>query len=152
MKRLALLTLFALCANVGSLLAAESAPAFDDKADPAKDVQAAAQKASAEKKRILLDVGGEWCIWCHILDKAIAADPPVTALLAAKYVTVKVNFSEENENKTFLAKYPKIESYPHLIVLDERGKHLTSQDPSVFEKGKGYDVRALETFLKKWAP
>jgi hypothetical protein len=75
----------------------------------------------------------------------------LTDLLEARYVVVKVNFSEENWNKPFLSQYPAIESYPHLIVLDEKGKLLLSQNPNIFEKGKGYDPRALEAFLKKWA-
>jgi thioredoxin-related protein len=151
MKRLALLTLLALTATVGALQAAESAK-FDPKRDPATDLKAAVKQATAEKKRILLDVGGEWCGWCHLLDKTFAGDPVLTDLLATKFVVMKVNFSEENENQPFLSKYPEFNSYPHLIVLDSNGKLLLAQNPVIFEKGKGYDPRALETFLKKWAP
>lgn len=151
MKRFALLFALALIAAVGSLQAADGKSGFDPKRDPAKDVQAAVQKAGPENKRILLDVGGEWCAWCHLLDKTFAGDKALSDLLASRYVVVKVNFSEENWNKAFLSQYPAIESYPHLFVLDEKGKLLISQNPVSFEKGKGYDPRALEAFLKKWA-
>lgn len=151
MKRFALLTVLSLFAAAGALQAAGTAK-FDPKRDPATDLKAAIKQATAEKKRILLDVGGEWCGWCHLLDKTFAGDPVLADLLASKYVVLKVNFSEENENKAFLSKYPAIESYPHLIVLDSNGRHLLSQNPVSFESGKGYEPRALEAFLKKWAP
>ena len=65
---------------------------------------------------------------------------------------MKVNFSEENENKAFLAAYPEIKGYPHLFVLDADGKLLHSQFTGDLEKGKGYDRGKFFAFLKGWAP
>ena len=44
---------------------------FDPVADPFKDIQIAVNEAQKINKRILLDVGGEWCIWCHRIDAFI---------------------------------------------------------------------------------
>ena len=41
---------------------------YDPTHNPVKDLEATVQRAQAESKRILLDVGGEWCGWCHTLD------------------------------------------------------------------------------------
>lgn len=52
--------------------AAQDLPAkFDPARDPAKDVAAAA--TTAQGKRVIVDVGGQWCAWCHILDRDTAA-------------------------------------------------------------------------------
>ena len=91
---------------------------FDPKRDPAKDLAEAVKVAKKQNKRILLDVGGEWCGWCHKLDKFFATNLEAAKILKEKYFVVKVNFSPENENVAFLSKYPKISGYPHLFVLE----------------------------------
>ena len=125
---------------------------FDPKRDPAKDLQAAVVKAKKENKRILLDVGGEWCGWCKLLDQYFIDKKDIGAYLNTNYIVVKVNFSPENENKAFLGAFPKIEGYPHFFVLEKDGKFLHSQNTALLEEGQGYSDEKMMTFLKKWAP
>lgn len=125
---------------------------FDPKRDPASDLEMAKVEAQRGGKRIMLDVGGEWCSWCHRLDKLVEEDGEIRSLRDANYVWMKVNFSEENENKAFLAAYPEIKGYPHLFVLDAAGKLLHSQFTGDLEKGKGYDRVKFVAFMKQWAP
>ena len=125
---------------------------FDPKANAAADIKAGIAKAAKENKRVLLDVGGEWCGWCHKLDKVFAEDKPIAAILAKSYVVVKVNFSPENENKAVLSKYPEIKAYPHLFVLDKTGKLLHSQDTGLLEEGDHHDQKKVIEFLRKWSP
>ncbi|MGJ5820390.1 thioredoxin family protein [Paludibaculum fermentans] len=125
---------------------------YDPKANPATDLKRAMERARQENKHVLLDVGGEWCSWCHRLDRFFAANAELLAFRESRFVFLKVNFSPENENKEFLAQYPKIEGYPHLIVLDCNGKLLRSQETDVLEEGKGYNLQRFNDFLKSWAP
>ena len=125
---------------------------FDPKRDPASDLEMAQVEAQRGGKRVLLDVGGEWCSWCHILDKFVEGDAEIRSFRDANYVWMKVNYSEENENQAFLSKYPEIKGYPHLFVLDADGKLLHSQFTGELEKGKGYDRDKFFAFLKAWAP
>jgi hypothetical protein len=64
---------------------------------------------------------------------------------------VKVNFSEENKNEKVLSRYPKIEGYPHIFVLEKNGKLLHSQDTGLLESGDHHDHDKVLAFLKKWA-
>lgn len=125
---------------------------FDPKRDPKADLQAAVIKASASGKRIILDVGGEWCGWCVYMDKYFLENPELAKLRDNNFVWIKINMSPENENKEFLSVYPEPMGYPHLYVLDEQGKLLHSQHTNVLEAGKGYNLQAFTEFLKKWAP
>ncbi len=125
---------------------------FDPLRDPARDLETAKVEAQRGGKRILLDVGGEWCSWCHILDKLVEGDAEIRSFRDANFVWMKVNYSEENQNKAFLSPYPEIKGYPHLFVLDAEGKLLHSQFTGDLEKGKGYDRRKVLAFLKEWAP
>ena len=131
---------------------AAAAAGFDPARDPAKDVAAAAAAAQAQGKRVMVDVGGEWCVWCHILDGFIESNPDVRALVDENYVVVKVNWSRENKNEAFLSRWPAVNGYPHLFVLDASGKLLHSQDTGVLESGRGYDKAKFVEFLRKWAP
>lgn len=124
---------------------------YDPQRDAAADIQDAIKEAQRTKKRILLEVGGEWCSWCHTLDKFFDLNPDLLALREKNFVTVKINFSEENENKEILSRYDAIHGYPHIFVLDSDGAYLHSQETGALESGKSYDLERLTAFLKKWA-
>ena len=125
---------------------------YDPKADPAVELQKTVAVAKESGKNILLDVGGEWCSWCHKLDAFFETNEDVSAFLLANYVPLKINMSKENKNEEFLSKLPKIEGYPHLVVLDPNGKLLHSQETGALEEGKGHSHDKVLAFLKEWAP
>jgi thiol:disulfide interchange protein len=126
---------------------------FDPRRNPDTDLKDAIAKATAENKRIILDVGGEWCGWCRLMDKFIYQNAVLGELERNNYIWVKINMSEENENKAFLASYPRASGYPHLFVLEKDGTLLQSQDTSLLEDGgKSYDLEKFTEFLIKWSP
>lgn len=154
MTRLLVLIL-ASCLAVGGLVPSTSAqdlPAkFDPARDAAKDVAAATAAAKAQGKRVIVDVGGEWCSWCHLLDRFLDDNADVRTLRDKGYVWVKVNWSKENKNEALLSRWPKVEGYPHLFVLDGDGKLLHSQETGSLESGKGYDKAKFVDFLRRWS-
>ena len=102
---------------------------------------------------MLVDVGGNWCIWCYEMERYFEANSDLRAFRDRNFVTVKVNWSPENKNEAVLSKYPKISGYPHLFVLDKAGNLIHSQDTSKLEDGqKSYDKEKFTAFLKEWAP
>ena len=123
---------------------------FDPKRDAMQDIGLALTEAQRSNRRVLLDVGGEWCIWCHRLDTVIAKHPALAALLHKKFVVVKVNYSKENKNEKALSRLPKVPGYPHLFVLSEDGMLLHSQNTSEFESGKRYDPEKIMAFVQAW--
>jgi len=74
---------------------------YDPRRDPQADLQLAVAKAQAQRKRILLDVGGNWCTWCHILDNYLATDRAVGDAFESSFVILKINWSPENQNAAF---------------------------------------------------
>lgn len=124
---------------------------YDPKADPKSDLRAALAQASRDGRNVLMDVGGEWCSWCHRMDKFIGDHEELRTLLEKNYVLVKVNFSEENKNDAFLAGYPKVAGYPHMFVLDAKGKLLESKNTGDLEEGKGYNLERFVEFLNRYS-
>ena len=125
---------------------------YDPKRDAGRDINDAVAEAKRTNLRILLEVGGEWCSWCHILDEYFDKHRDLTALRDKNFVTVKIDFSDENPNKEVLSRYGPINGYPHIFVLDSDGKFLHSQGTAVFEEGRGYVLERLTTFLTHWSP
>jgi thiol:disulfide interchange protein len=126
------------------------APGYDVSRDPAKDLQVAIAEATRTHKRILLEVGGDWCVYCNMMDNAFESHPELRKVRDNWYVTLKVNYSHENPNEAFLSHYPRIPDYPHFFVLDSKGNLLRSQPTHSFEHGKSYNVGKIDSFLKKW--
>ena len=124
---------------------------YDPKADPKADFKAALAQASKEGRNVLMDVGGEWCSWCHRMDKFIADHEELSTLLEENYVLVKVNFSEENKNERFLSHYPKVAGYPHIFVFNSSGKLLISKSTGDLEEGKSHNLQRFTEFLKQYA-
>ncbi len=151
---------------------------FDPIRNPNQDLETAIAKAQKENKRIILDIGGEWCGWCLAMDFYFMKNSSLEKLRDKNFVWLKVNMSDKNENKEFLAKYPEIKAYPHLFILEKDGSLLHSQDTSELEKKfqpivvpknvkdkKGYiekesskqmlssyNLQRFSDFLKKWSP
>lgn len=149
---------------------------FDPKRDPNLDLQNAILKAQKENKRIILDIGGEWCGWCKKMEYYFMQNPKLEKLRDKNYVWVRINMSEENENKEFLSKYPAISAYPHLFVLEKDGSLLHSQNTEEIEepdvpiivpsnvknkekflkaayekkKARSYNLQKFTDFLNKW--
>jgi len=124
---------------------------FNPAANPFDDLQKAIAIAQKTGKRIILDVGGEWCVWCHRIDKFLHSDKEINDFLDKHFIIVKVNYSSENKNEKFLSQYPEIKGYPHFFVLESDGTFLHSQDTGLLEEGKSYSKTKVLKFLRKWA-
>jgi thiol:disulfide interchange protein len=135
-----------------AVVRAAGSAGYDPRRDPAADLRAAVEEAQRSGRRILLEVGGEWCVWCHVFQDLVDKDKEVAARLRDGFVVVKVNWSPENENTRFLSAYPPIPGYPHFFVLESDGTYLRSQPVDPFTQGSGYDRAKVLAFLKQWSP
>lgn len=140
-------------AQAGAAKTAARPAIFDPARDALKDLQEGVAEAARAGRRVLVDVGGNWCGWCHEMERFIEAHAELKALRDKKFVTVKVNYSPENRNQAVLSKYPEIKGYPHLFILEKDGSLLHSQDTALLEDGKSsYVLEKFSAFLKQWAP
>lgn len=118
--------------------------------DPFVDGKAAIELATKTQRRILIEVGGDWCKWCHILDKFIKSDSEIEQALHKTFVVLKVNVSDENSNEKFLSSFPKALGYPHMYVTESDGRVVKSQDTAEFLVNLKYSKQKFMIFLNKW--
>ena len=107
---------------------------YPDSAQAEADIAAALAPAAREKKRVLLDFGGNWCGDCHVLE-IYFHDAANRDLLDANYVLVPVNIGHFDENLDIAARYgvPVAKGVPALAVLEPSGQVVYSQRNGEFE-------------------
>ncbi len=125
---------------------------YDPARDPFTDGKRALQYAKQSKRRVLIELGGDWCTYCRKLDRFIAATDAVKDVLYRKFVVLKINVSEENDNKEFRDGLPRTFGFPHIFVADSDGNILYSKDTTqLLEQGRYSPDKFIE-FLQQWAP
>jgi uncharacterized protein len=77
-------------------------------------------RARAEKRLVLLDVGAEWCHWCHVMDDTTYREPEVLRLLSERYVPVRVDADAQPD----LANRYEDYGWPATVVFDAEGREL----------------------------
>lgn len=125
---------------------------FDPKRNAADDVRRAVASAKRDGKRVLLEIGGNWCSFCKVLDRFFDANSELMAFRQKNYVYVKINFSEENRNVETLDQLPLVRGFPHFFVLDQKGELVRSQRVALLGDNTGYDPARFLAFMKAFAP
>jgi thiol-disulfide isomerase/thioredoxin len=143
--------------NTRRLVAEQTEPKpviYHPEADAAQDIRNGVAEAKRTGKNVLIQIGGQWCIWCMRLHRTIAADPELQRLLSDNYVVVHVNYSPENKNEKTLAElgYPQRFGFPVLVILDGDGKRLHTQDSGYLEDGDFHSKTKLARFFEQWSP
>ena len=113
------------------------------------------KKAKTENKNIILQAGGNWCIWCLRFNDFVQTTPELKEIVDANYFYYHLNYSPENKNEKVFAKYDNPGEkfgYPVFVVLDQNGKMIHTQDSAVLEEGKGYSKEKVKEFFEKWTP
>ena len=127
---------------------------YNPTANAKADVKAAVEKAKQEGKHVLLQIGGNWCIWCMRFNEKVTTNDTLKTALSKDFVIYHLNYSKENKNEEMLAElgFPQRFGFPVFVVLDANGNRLHTQNSEYLEEGKGYNTTKIFNFLKQWSP
>ena len=117
------------------------------------DIQNAVKLAKKERKNVIIQAGGNWCIWCLRFNNYVQQTPELKKIVDDNYVYYHLNWSPENKNEKIFASYGNPGEkfgYSFFIVLDENGKQIHTQDSSVLEEGSGYSLEKVKEFFTTW--
>jgi len=128
----------------------EYSTVYDAKRDPFQDGRDAIALAEKTNRFVLIEVGGDWCVWCHVLEQFIKNNKDVYKALHDNYVVLKVNVNDENDNKEFLSGLPKANGYPHLFITKGDGTVIYSTDTTRLVKDGKYVHERVMAFLNHW--
>jgi len=127
---------------------------YTPEANAEKEIKDAVKLAKDQGKHVLIQIGGNWCIWCARFNDFITSDKSIDSLVNNNYVVYHLNYSKENKNETLLAKYgyPQRFGFPVFLILDGKGNLLHIQNSSYLEKDKGYSKENVTGFFNDWTP
>lgn len=151
MKRLWLLIICILFGLQGFSQQTAIQKVYHPEADAAKAIANAKKNAAKNKKHTMIFVGGNWCTWCMRLDRFLNGNDSLKTLLN-EYEVVHVNYSKENKNEKVLhsLQEPQRFGFPVIVILNEKGQQIMTQNTSFLEQGNGYSADKIADFLKIW--
>ncbi|AZA59669.1 thioredoxin family protein [Chryseobacterium indoltheticum] len=128
---------------------------YDPKADAQADINKLVAHAKKEGKNIMIQAGGNWCIWCLRFNQYVQTTPELKKMVDNNYLYYHLNYSPDNKNEKVFSQYGNPGEkfgYPVFIVLDKNGKMIHIQQSDVLEDGKGYSLEKTKEFFNQWAP
>lgn len=91
------------------------------------------ERAAREDRYILLHMAAVWCHWCHVMERTTYRDSDVLALIAQKFIPVRV---DQDADPALAARYENY-GWPGTIILDKDGNEILRRRgywaPAVFE-------------------
>ena len=127
-------------------------PIYDEKADASQLITSALVMAKKENKRVLLQFGANWCVWCHVLHHLFESNRVIRKEIQLNYIAVLVDVNH-GHNESTVEKYgqPTQLGLPVIVVLDSDGKQLVTQSVGEFGEDGGYSPKKVLAFLEAWA-
>ena len=126
---------------------------YDESADADAAVARAFAKARAEHKRLLIDLGGNWCADCRIL-AGVMALPEMRQLLDTRYVVVLVDVGRFNRNLQIPARFgivERLQGVPSVLVVDAQGKLIDAGHIEALADARTMTPQAIADWLAQWA-
>ena len=127
---------------------------YNENEDGNAEISKLILKTQKERKNIIIQAGGNWCIWCLRFDNFVNNTPELKQLVEENFIYYHLNFSPKNKNERAFAKYGTDQKigYPYFIILNKDGKKLHIQESGILEEGEGYSVEKVKVFFEKCTP
>ena len=113
----------------------------------------AVKEAKESGRHVLVEIGGNWCIWCARFNDFVNNDKSLDSLVSSNFVVYHLNYSKENKNDDLLVKYgfPQRFGFPVFLVLNQKGDLIHTQTSWYLEDGKkSYDKEKVTAFFNDW--
>ena len=147
MKKIALL-LFALslCFNLSAQ------KLYDENENAKEKIDTAIKQAQKENKHILIQMGGNWCKWCLRFDEFVKNNNEISKVLEENYIVLHINYNKKDIETLERLEHPERFGFPVIIILDENGKRLHTQNSYYLEEGESYHAKKVLSCFKDWTP
>jgi len=126
---------------------------YQPEANAQQDIDSLIHEAASAHKNIIIQVGGNWCIWCLRFNYFIHQTPEIKTILDKELLYYHLNYSPENKNEKIIAKYVpegKKMGYPYFIILDEKGQLRGLRESGQLEEGDSYNTKKVREFFEEY--
>ena len=126
---------------------------YDEAANADAQVAAAFARAQKSHKRVLIDLGGNWCVDCLVLANFVRL-PEMRRFMAAHYEEVLVDVGRFNRNLQIPARFgitKRLEGVPTLLIVTPDGKLVNGGDIFATADAHSMTPVAVAAYLAKYA-
>jgi len=127
---------------------------YDEHADANAAVAAAFAKARLSRKRVLIDLGGNWCGDCLVLANLMQL-PDLQRFLKAHYEMVSVDVGRFDRNLQVPARFgitKRLEGVPAILIVEPDGKTLVDAGHvAALADARHMTPQGLADWLAQWA-
>lgn len=127
---------------------------YDEGADADAQVAAARARAIRAHKRLLIDLGGNWCLDCRLL-AGVMDLPELRAFVARHFEIVTVDVGRFDRNLQIPARYGitgRLTGVPAVLIVDPRTDRLIDAGhEAALSDARSLTPQALADWLARWA-
>jgi len=127
---------------------------YDEKADADAAVAAAFARARHSGKRVLIDLGGNWCGDCIVLANVMQL-PELKPFLERHFEIVKVDVGRFDKNLQIPARFgitSRLKGVPALLIVEPNGRTLVDAGKvSALADARHMTPQGLADWLAQWA-
>lgn len=127
---------------------------YDEARNADQAVAAAKARALKTHKRLLIDLGGNWCLDCRILAGTMRL-PEIAPFVAKHYEVVTVDIGRFDKNGQIAAHYGvkgRLAGVPAVLVVDPRTDRLVDAGhETALSDARHMSPQGLADWLAQWA-
>jgi len=126
---------------------------FDDTANADADVARAFAEARALNKRVLIDLGANWCADCRILSGVMDV-PDTHAFLAAHYAVAIVDIGRFDRNMQVPERFGidlRATGVPSIIIAEPDGTLVNRGHTAALVEARQMTPQAIVDWFAEWA-
>jgi thiol:disulfide interchange protein len=126
---------------------------YDEHANADAAVAAAFGRAKKSRKRVLVDLGGNWCVDCVVLANFLKL-PEMQRFMAAHYEMVAVDVGRFDRNRQIPTRFGvtgQLKGVPALLIATPDGKLVNGNDIFATADASAMTPQALADYLAKYA-
>jgi len=138
-------------ASMADLPVVEMRP-YDEAANADAAVNAAFERARISHKRVLIDLGGNWCTDCIMFANVIRL-PEVRSFVARHYETAFVDVGRFNKNLQIPARFgitKRLEGVPSVLIATADGKLVNRDHTAALADARHMTPQAIADWLAQW--
>ncbi|MEO8301773.1 MAG: thioredoxin family protein [Rhizomicrobium sp.] len=134
-------------------LAVATVQPYNEAANADAQVAAAFARAQKSHKRVLIDLGGNWCVDCIVLANFVRL-PEMRRFMEAHYEEVLVDVGRFNRNLQIPARFgitERLKGVPALLIATPEGKLVNGDNIFATADAHSMTPQAIAAYLAKYA-
>jgi thiol:disulfide interchange protein len=125
---------------------------YDESANADAAVNGAFARARKSHKRVLIDLGGNWCTDCIVFANILRL-PEVKGFVAQHYETALVDVGRFNKNLQIPARFGitrRLEGVPSVLIATPDGKLINRDHIAALADARHMTPQAIADWLAQW--